>query len=201
MPAVIISISNQAIRQRASFASIARRHMTSDVTVATMGSLAKMTLSRPKALNALTLPMIQTLTAAIQAAVEDAAVQCIWMDGAGEKAFCAGGDVRAVWDVARPGAETDGSTLVDAFFREEYSLNMAIKGCPKPQVSIWDGFVMGGGAGLSVHGRHCVATEKTAFAMPEVSRSAQAAPTIPTACVHPPTSPAAWQTNIEFSLP
>ena len=149
-----------------------RRLMSSDVIIANRGSVAHFTLNRPKALNALTLPMVRNLNEAYAAAVANPEIHCILMDGAGGKAFCAGGDVKSVWDAARPGAAKTGLNsepyLPDAFFREEYALNAAIAGCPKPQVSIWDGFAVGGGAGVSVHGACRVATS-AAFAMPETN--------------------------------
>jgi enoyl-CoA hydratase/carnithine racemase len=139
----------------------------SDVAVTTRGSVAHLTLSRPKALNALTLPMVRDITAALKAAAADPAVHCILVDGEGERAFCAGGDVRAVYDAGLAGPTAGEVPLTDAFFREEYVMNAAIAGSPKPQVSVWDGFVMGGGVGVSVHGAYRVATERAAFAMPE----------------------------------
>ena len=144
------------------------RHLTmsaadAGVRIERVGSVANIVLDRPKALNALNLPMVRVLSDAYAASAGDAAVTSIVMSGAGGKAFCAGGDVRAVMEAAR----VDPTGLSDAFFREEYALNAAIAGCPTPQVSVWDGIVMGGGAGLSVHGRFRVATERTLFAMPE----------------------------------
>lgn len=136
---------------------------TAEVTFERRGSVAWLTLARPKALNALTLPMIRALHPALEQSVSDASVRCIVMVGEGGKAFCAGGDVRAVCEAAQAGD----AALPDAFFREEYQLNHALARSPKPQVSVWDGIVMGGGAGLSVHGRFRVATERTLFAMPE----------------------------------
>ena len=121
-------------------------------------------LQRPKALNALNLQMIRELWAAYERAGADASVRCLLLEGAGGKAFCAGGDVKGVWQEAQTDAETS-----SIFFREEYALNAAIAGCPKPQVSVWDGIVMGGGVGLSVHGAYRVATERTMFAMPETN--------------------------------
>mmetsp|Transcript_46453 Transcript_46453/g.104712 ORF Transcript_46453/g.104712 Transcript_46453/m.104712 type:complete len:197 (-) Transcript_46453:1091-1681(-) len=135
------------------------------------GAIASLVLNRPKALNALTLPMVRLLSRAFTESAADAQVSTIVMNGAGGRAFCAGGDVRAVMEAARarhprPSAAHD---LDDAFFREEYALNAAIAGCPKPQVSVWDGITMGGGAGLSVHGAFRVATERALFAMPETN--------------------------------
>ncbi|KAL1515323.1 hypothetical protein AB1Y20_001954 [Prymnesium parvum] len=153
-------------------ASAALRAVADDTMVVDRrGSLASIVLSRPKALNSIHLGMVRTIARAIEESAADPRVSALVMRGAGDKAFCAGGDVRAVMEAARerpnlsPGVE-DAS---DAFFREEYALNAAIAGCPKPQVSIWDGIVMGGGAGLSVHGAFRVATERALFAMPETA--------------------------------
>ena len=145
-------------------------HMSSEATAEeqhvrceTRGSLAFVTLARPKALNALTLGMVRALRPALDQCAADERVKCIVLAGEGGRAFCAGGDVRAVCEAAQAG----GSSLPDAFFREEYVLNHAIATSSTPQVSVWDGIVMGGGAGLSVHGRFRVASEKALFAMPE----------------------------------
>ena len=131
----------------------------------TRGSLALVTLTRPKALNALTLRMVRALKPALDHCAADERVKCLVLAGEGGRAFCAGGDVRAVCEAAQAG----GSSLPDAFFREEYVLNHVIATSPKPQVSVWDGIVMGGGAGLSVHGHFRVASETSLFAMPETS--------------------------------
>ena len=82
----------------------------------------------------------------------------------GKKAFCAGGDVRAVTDSAK-----EGTDLYKDFFREEYTLNALIGTLHIPYIALIDGITMGGGVGLSVHGRYRVATEKTLFAMPETA--------------------------------
>lgn len=120
------------------------------------------TLNRPKALNALTLDMVRLIHPQLQAWAEDASVQCVIVEGAGEKAFCAGGDIRALHDWGRAGE----TTAID-FWREEYLLNTFIKRYPKPYVALMDGINMGGGVGLSVHGSHRIATERLTFAMPE----------------------------------
>ena len=151
---------------------MALRSVQDDSTlVEKRGSIASLVLARPKALNSLTLPMVRTLWSALKESAADPEVGSIVMTGAGEKSFCAGGDVRAVMEAAR-----DRSTLAegaedlsDSFFREEYALNAAIAGSPKPQVSVWDGIVMGGGAGVSVHGAFRVTSERTMFAMPETN--------------------------------
>lgn len=121
------------------------------------------TLNRPKALNALTLPMIREMIPQLAAWQEDAAVKAVVIRGAGDRAFCAGGDVRAVWQAGR-----QGESLTRDFFREEYRLNRMIHAFAKPYVALIDGVTMGGGVGLSVHGSHRVAGDRTMVAMPEV---------------------------------
>jgi enoyl-CoA hydratase len=126
------------------------------------GALAVATLNRPEALNALTLGMIRKLGPRLRDWADDPSVAVVLIKGAGDRAFCAGGDLRAFWD-SRHG---DGR-LAGEFFREEYRLNRQIFKFPKPHIAVIDGIVMGGGVGVSVHGRHRVATERTRFAMPE----------------------------------
>jgi len=111
--------------------------------------------------------MVRELQAAFQDASTDASVRCLLLTGEG-KAFCAGGDVKAVMLAAKEEPPARGN-IADAFFREEYTLNAALAASDKPQVSVWDGICMGGGAGLSVHGKFRVATEKALFAMPETN--------------------------------
>jgi enoyl-CoA hydratase len=126
------------------------------------GALALVTLNRPQALNALTLSMFRDFDARLAVWAEDPAVAAVVVAGAGERAFCAGGDVVAIYDSAR------GDRKVAAeLFRAEYTLNRNLFHFPKPCVALIDGVTMGGGAGLSVHGSHRVATERTLFAMPE----------------------------------
>ena len=126
------------------------------------GAAGVITLNRPKALNALTLDMVRLIHPKLTEWAADDGVRCVIVEGAGEKAFCAGGDIRALHDWGRSG---DPSAL--AFWREEYRLNTFIKRYPKPYVALMDGINMGGGVGLSVHGSHRVATERLVFAMPE----------------------------------
>ncbi|MGV0762016.1 enoyl-CoA hydratase/isomerase family protein [Tistrella mobilis] len=133
------------------------------------GSAGIITLNRPKALNALTLPMIRLMAPQMKEWAADDAVAVVVVRGAprpdGRPAFCAGGDVRALWDER----EDPTSTLAAEFFGEEYTLNREIFRYAKPYVSLIDGVVMGGGVGLSAHGRWRVATENTLFAMPETA--------------------------------
>jgi enoyl-CoA hydratase len=89
-------------------------------------------------------------------------VQCVVIQGAGDRAFCAGGDIRTLYESGKTGT----SYAVD-FYRDEYLLNAAIKHFPKPYVALIRGIVMGGGVGVSVHGSHRIADETTLFAMPE----------------------------------
>lgn len=121
-------------------------------------------MNRPKALNALNLPMVRALDATLKRWESDNAVQAILIQGEGEKAFCAGGDVRVLHDHR----DEVGGIKAD-FFREEYILNRRIKRFPKPYVALLDGTTMGGGVGLSVHGDFRIATERTVFAMPETA--------------------------------
>jgi enoyl-CoA hydratase len=143
---------------------------TEDVRLERRGGLGLITLNRPKALNALTQPMCLAIDAALAAWAHDRTVAAVAIRGAGDRAFCAGGDVRAVWEdgKAMNRGESDGD-LVRDFFRDEYRMNRRIKLFPKPYVALMDGVTMGGGVGLSIHGSHRVATEKTLFAMPETA--------------------------------
>jgi enoyl-CoA hydratase len=141
---------------------------TDDILIERQGPLAVVTLNRPKALNALTLPMIRRLDPALAAFAADDGVRAVLIRGAGDRAFCAGGDVRAVYDDGRAmKAGTGDGALTRDFFREEYVLNRRIHRFPKPFVALLDGIAMGGGVGLSIHGSHRIVTEKTLFAMPE----------------------------------
>jgi enoyl-CoA hydratase len=121
------------------------------------------TLRNERALNALTLPMIDLIHQRLDAWRQAGAVDSVLIEGAGDRAFCAGGDVRAV---ALAGRSQDRSLTRDFFWRE-YRLNRAISVLPMPYVAVIDGVTMGGGVGLSAHGTLRVATERTLWAMPE----------------------------------
>lgn len=129
------------------------------------GAIASFLLNRPKALNALTHEQVIRLTAHLQAWESDPDVKAVVIEGAGDKAFCAGGDIRALYHLIQAG---DARTVRE-FFREEYRLNRRIRTYSKPYIALLDGIVMGGGAGLSINGRYRVATERTLFAMPETA--------------------------------
>lgn len=134
----------------------------SEVLFEHRGVAGIITLNRPKALNALTLGMVRLIHPQLTAWAQDDAIQCVVIQGAGDRAFCAGGDIRALHDWGKAGDRQQ----ID-LFAEEYQMNTAIKEFPKPFIALMDGINMGGGVGLSVHGSHRVATERLLFAMPE----------------------------------
>ncbi|XP_051873592.1 3-hydroxyisobutyryl-CoA hydrolase, mitochondrial [Pristis pectinata] len=148
---------------------IVQQHLMSTSTISEKevhlmksGCAGIITLNRPKALNALNLSMIRQIYPQLKEWEQDNETSLVIIKGAGEKAFCAGGDIRAVTEAGKVG-----DRLAEDFFREEYILNNAIGSCQIPYVALIDGITMGGGVGLSVHGHFRVATEKTLFAMPE----------------------------------
>ena len=128
------------------------------------GALGRITLNRPAALNALTLAMCASVLRQLEKWAGMTDIKSVVIDAVPGRAFCAGGDMRAIWQWAEA---SDGRAL--DFFATEYRMNAAIKHFPKPYVALVDGIVMGGGAGISVHGSHRVATENTLFAMPETA--------------------------------
>ncbi len=136
----------------------------SEIACDRRGPIGLVTLDRPKALNALTLGMVRGLAEALDVWERDAEITAVVVQGAGGKAFCAGGDIRHLHDLGRAGAHEEAMT----FWREEYLLNIRIKTYPKPYVALIDGIVMGGGVGVSLHGSHRVAGPRHLFAMPEV---------------------------------
>jgi enoyl-CoA hydratase len=126
------------------------------------GAIGLVTLNRPKALNALTHDMCLQLKARLDLWARHPGVQTVVIQGAGDRAFCAGGDIRTLYESGKAGTD-----YAFDFYRDEYLLNAAIKHFPKPYVALIRGFVMGGGVGVSVHGSHRIADETTLFAMPE----------------------------------
>ena len=129
------------------------------------GRVGRLVLNRPQALNALDLPMIRACTRALEAWRDDPHVHAVVIEGAGDRAFCAGGDIRALRQYELDGEHHKAET----FFREEYALNLMIATYPKPYIALIDGICMGGGIGVSVHAPYRVATEHAAFAMPETA--------------------------------
>lgn len=133
------------------------------------GGLARVELTRPKALNSLTLDMLRHLGAFLHHCAEAPDVQAVLVRGQGEKAFCAGGDVRAVAKSGQPGASEDAGELTRTFFYDEYRVNRQIRKFRKPYIALIDGITMGGGVGISLHGSHRIAGDRTMAAMPETA--------------------------------
>ncbi|HVW74869.1 MAG TPA: enoyl-CoA hydratase/isomerase family protein [Rhizomicrobium sp.] len=126
------------------------------------GALGLLTLNRPRALNALDHGMILGISAQLRAWADDDGIQTVAIRGAGERAFCSGGDIRAVQQAVVAGSE-EGLVLL----RDEYRMNALIGSYPKPYIALIHGICMGGGAGVSVHGRYRLADASLSFAMPE----------------------------------
>lgn len=135
-----------------------------EVLVRTEGALGWITLNRPRALNALNVGMIRAVHAALDAWRDDSDIEIVYIDGAGERGLCAGGDVRELHRQITAGRSAD----TVEFFREEYAMNAAIAEYPKPVVAIADGITMGGGIGVAGHAAIRVVTERSQLAMPEV---------------------------------
>ncbi|KAF2072451.1 hypothetical protein CYY_006227 [Polysphondylium violaceum] len=147
--------------------------LADEILTSEKGKCLNITLNRPKALNSLNPNMVKILTPKYLEWRKNKknGDLVIVMKGSGEKAFCAGGDIRAIYDYGNPTSTLKNDPklekISDTFFREEYFLNHLIGTNPIPQVSIYNGITMGGGVGLSVHGKFRVATDNTLFAMPE----------------------------------
>ncbi len=133
-----------------------------EVLVSIEGTVGRLTLNRPKALGALTTGMVALMTDALLAWRDDPAVTLVLIDHAGERGFCAGGDIRFLADSAAKGGES-----ARHFFYTEYQLNHLLFVYPKPVVAVMDGITMGGGVGIALPAQYRVATERTTFAMPE----------------------------------
>ena len=131
-----------------------------ELLLETCGRVGLITLNKPKALNALSMSMVEGLHPRIIAWAADAAIDAVVIQGAGEKAFCAGGDIRDMY-------LNRGTDFGAVYYAAEYLLNVGIHTFPKPFIALMDGVTMGGGAGVSIHGSHRVVTERTMFAMPE----------------------------------
>jgi enoyl-CoA hydratase len=134
-----------------------------DLIVRKEGTAGIIRLNRPKAINAMTLEMSLGIDAALDRFQADPSVAVVLLEGAGERGLCAGGDIRGLYESSKSGGD-----LGKMFWRQEYIMNARIAKYPKPYVAFMDGLVMGGGVGLSAHGRHRIVTERTKLAMPEV---------------------------------
>ena len=135
-----------------------------DVLAEVRNHIGHLTLNRPAGLNAITLDMVRLLQQQLDAWASDADVHAVVLRGAGEKAFCAGGDIRSLYDSYK-----SGDTLHEDFFVEEYALDLTIHHYRKPVLALMDGFVLGGGMGLVQGADLRVVTEKSRLAMPEVA--------------------------------
>ena len=126
------------------------------------GRIGRLTLNRPQALGALTTGMCVAMIAALREWREDGGIEAVMIDHAGERGFCAGGDIRML----AQSAASDGRAARE-FFHTEYRMNHLLSVYPKPVIVVMDGTVMGGGVGISLPARYRIATERTSFAMPE----------------------------------
>ena len=127
------------------------------------GGVGRITLNRPKAINALNHAMVLDIAPQLEKWAVDDEVEMVLLTGAGERGLCAGGDIVSIYHDAKEGGS--GSKV---FWRDEYILNAAIARFPKPYVAIMDGVVMGGGVGLSAHANTRIVTDRSKIAMPEV---------------------------------
>lgn len=139
--------------------------MFTDVLFQTADGVAKATLNRPQQLNALSLDMVRALDDKLGEWAGDKSIRAVMIFGAGDKAFCAGGDVRALYEAGKAG----NTALLRDFFWHEYRMNYRIATYPKQLIAVMDGLVMGGGAGIGLNAGVRVATERAVFSMPECS--------------------------------
>ncbi|EOD53679.1 enoyl-CoA hydratase/isomerase family protein, partial [Aeromonas molluscorum] len=131
--------------------------------------LGVLTLDSPASLNALSLPMIEALTRQLRGWQQDGSVCAVLLEGAGEKAFCAGGDIRAFYHERQRMTDAELAGYARDFFEQEYRLDLLIHHYPKPLICVADGICMGGGMGLFAGARFRLVTEFSLLAMPEVS--------------------------------
>jgi enoyl-CoA hydratase len=143
---------------------VTARPPDAEAVIERRGRAGVIVLNRPRALNALTLTMVRLIAEALDRWESDGAVDRVVFLGAGERAFCAGGDIRRLYDLGRAGDHEAQLT----FWREEYQLDRRIKTYSKPIVVLADGITMGGGVGIMMNAAHRVAGERFVFAMPEV---------------------------------
>ncbi len=134
-----------------------------DISIRTEGRAGRITLTRPRALNALTYEMCLAVDAALTDWADDPAVQIVLIDAEGEKAFCAGGDIVEMYETGTAGNYDYGRQ----FWRDEYRMNARLATYPKPVASFLQGFTMGGGVGLGCHAPHRIVGESSQIAMPE----------------------------------
>jgi enoyl-CoA hydratase/carnithine racemase len=157
--------SGAAANSAASNGVVAREanEHASEILCETRNRVAFITLNRPNALNALSFAMLGELRAELLRCAADPEVRAVLLRGAGDKAFCAGGDIRALYQSFK-----DSGSLHHDFFVEEYRLDYFLYGYPKPYVVLLDGITMGGGMGVAQASTLRIAGERTRIAMPEV---------------------------------
>ncbi len=134
-----------------------------DILIRKEGKAGRITLNRPGAMNALTHEMCRAIDAALQTWENDAEVALIVIDAEGDRAFCAGGDIREIYEAGIAGDPTPAQT----FWRDEYRMNARLFAYPKPIISFMQGFTMGGGVGVGCHGSHRIMARSSRMAMPE----------------------------------
>ena len=134
-----------------------------DIDIRIEGKLGRITLNRPKAMNALTYEMCLQIESALDTWRDDDAVKMLLIDAAGDRAFCAGGDIAELYATGNAGDYSYGRR----FWRDEYRMNAKLFEFPKPVASFMQGFTMGGGVGVGCHGSHRVVGESSQIAMPE----------------------------------
>lgn len=135
----------------------------SEIDIRRAGQAGRITLRRPDAMNALTLPMCRGIESALDGWRDDASVQVVVVDAEGDRAFCSGGDIAEMHEHGSAGDFEYGKS----YWRDEYRLNAKIARYPKPIVSLMQGYTMGGGVGVGCHGSHRVVCENSRIAMPE----------------------------------
>ena len=138
--------------------------MSAPVLISVEGALGRVHLNRPEVLNSLNLDMVRLIGAGLDRLEADPAVRAIALTGEGDRALCAGGDIKTLWSSGRSEPEK-----AMTFWAEEYRLDARIHRLAKPWVAVMHGICMGGGVGLSIHGRHRIMTERVKFATPEVT--------------------------------
>lgn len=137
----------------------------SDISIRQDGKAGRITLTRPDALNALSWDMCRAIEAALDNWTNDASIELLIIDAEGEKAFCAGGDIRDMYEHGKRGDFEFGNR----FWRDEYRMNAKLFNFPKPVVSFMQGFTMGGGVGIGCHGSHRIVCENSKISMPEAA--------------------------------
>ena len=132
--------------------------MTNFISLQTTHGLGEIILNRPQAYNALNHEMILALHHTLTRWAHDSTIQAVLIYSSSEKAFCAGGDIKEIYN---------NGTRALPFFQDEYRLNYLIYRYPKPYIALVNGITMGGGMGISTHANHRVTQSNTIFAMPE----------------------------------